>query len=434
MSIKKPALLIFYAFTLVMFQSAAVPAQKAAPGPRQEKLLNGLKVLVWNTPGSEKVSLKIRVHAGSSFDPQEKEGVMKLLSESLFPTAESRTFFTEELGGSLEVISNYDYIQINAEAKSSEFLPMLETVAQAITNPDLSKEATATLKTALLAAIQESERDPAYIADRAVAKRLFGTFPYGRPVLGTAASLQRVDFADLRFAKDRLLTADNATVAIRGNVDTSLALRAARRYFGAWLKSDKAIPSTFRQPDPPEAPPVKVEVPGLANSEVRYAFRGFARSAKDFAAAEILGRILQARLSDAVSKGSGSSPSVTHDEHVLPGAFVLRYKSQPQSPQMITAGGSSPASLPQTLLGPPVTDAEFAAAKNAVLAERAAADVMDLWLDVDTFRTAAVAEDLKLFQNVTTADVISLSAKLAREPVATAVVSAAATSSSNSSN
>src|SRR5688572_13368286 len=284
MSIKKPALLLFYAFTLVMFQSAAVPAQKPAPGPRQEKLLNGLKVLVWNTPGSEKVSLKIRVHAGSSFDPQEKEGVMKLLSESLFPTAEARNFFTEELGGSLEVVSNYDYIQINAEAKSSEFLPMLETVAQAITNPDLSKEATAALKTALLAAIQEAERDPAYIADRAVAKRLFGTFPYGRPILGTTASLQKIDFADLRFAKDRLLTADNATVAIRGNVDPSLALRAARRYFGAWLKSDKTVPSTFRQPDPPEASTVKVEVPGLANSEVRYAFRGFARSGKEFAA------------------------------------------------------------------------------------------------------------------------------------------------------
>jgi zinc protease len=220
MSITRSALLILYVFSLVVFQTFPAAAQKPVAAPRQEKLLNGLKVLVWNSPASEKVSLKVRIHAGSAFDPQEKEGVMKLLADSLFPTPEARSFFKEELDGNLEVTANYDYIQVTAESRSDAFLSMLETVAQAITNPDLSKESTATLKTALSAQLQKVERDPAYVADRAVAKRLFGTFPYGRPTLGTPASLQKIDFADLRFAKDRLLTADNATIAIRVNVET----------------------------------------------------------------------------------------------------------------------------------------------------------------------------------------------------------------------
>jgi predicted Zn-dependent peptidase len=83
------------------------------PAPRQEKLLNGLKVLMWSDPAATEVRVSIRVHSGSAFDPQGKEGVMQLLADSIFPTAASKSFFTEDLGGGIEVITNYDYIQVN---------------------------------------------------------------------------------------------------------------------------------------------------------------------------------------------------------------------------------------------------------------------------------------------------------------------------------
>ena len=71
---------------------------------------------------------------------------MRLLANSIFPTPASREFFKEDLGGSLEIISNYDYIQINGTAKPSEFLTLLETVSQAVANPTIDKETTASLK------------------------------------------------------------------------------------------------------------------------------------------------------------------------------------------------------------------------------------------------------------------------------------------------
>jgi predicted Zn-dependent peptidase len=431
MIIKRPSYLLF----VLLFALAGVAsAQKPSATPRQEKLLNGLKVLILNTAGADKTTLKLRIHAGAAFDPQEKEGVMMLLSESFFPTAESRSFFKDELDGGFELICNYDYIQFNATAKNSDFLTLLETVAQAVSNPDLSKEAAATLKTNLLAKIQEAEKDSAYVADRAVAKRLFGTFPYGRPSLGSTASLQKIDFADLRFAKDRLLTADNATLIISGNVDPALALRAARRYFGSWLKSDKKVPSTFRQPDAPDTAVVKVEMPGVANSEVRYAMRGFARSSKEFAAAEIYARTLQARFAEMVAKGPGSDATVAHDEHILPGAFVFRYRSQPSSPTLLPPGSETDATSFRSLLNRPVTEAEFSAAKTEVLASLEKRDSTDLWLDIDTFRITSVADELKAFQNLTLADVNSISSKLVREPLATAVVAAPAVAASNTTN
>ncbi|MGD9564494.1 MAG: M16 family metallopeptidase [Pyrinomonadaceae bacterium] len=434
MIIRRPSFLLY--ITLIVLTFAAIsPAQRPSATPRQEKLLNGLKVLVWHTPGAEKATVRLRIHAGSSFDPQDKEGVMQLLAESFFPNPDSRSFFRDELGGSFDLICNYDYIQINASASNDSLLTLLDTLAQALANPDLSKEATASLKTSLLERIKDAEKDGAYIADRAIAKRLFGAFPYGRPGLGTTQSVEKIDFADLRFARNRLLTADNATLAISGDIDRSLALRAARRYFGSWAKSDKRVPSTFRQPEAPDAAVVKVEMPGLANSEVRYAIRGESRASKDFAAAEIFARVLNARLSERVSAASGSNASVTHDAHILPGAFVFRYRSEPSSPLLLSADSSNATPLSfHSLLGRPITEAEFAAARDQVLAGLGSRNVMDQWLDVDTFRITSVADDTKAFQNTTLADVNSLSTRLTREPLAAAVVTVPPVAASNTSN
>ena len=56
---------------------------------------------MWNDNKADKVSLKVRVHAGSAFDPQGKEGQMKLLAAHLFPTEKAKEFFVEDVGGNL---------------------------------------------------------------------------------------------------------------------------------------------------------------------------------------------------------------------------------------------------------------------------------------------------------------------------------------------
>lgn len=398
-------------FLSLAFFAAVAPAQKpGSPVPRQEKLLNGLKILIWNTPAADKVTVKVRVHSGSAFDPQDREGVMKLLSESIFPNQATREFFTDDLGGSLEIISNYDYIQINATSHSGKFLTMLETLATAISNPYIDKETTAILKISLIAKLTDLEKDPAYVADRAVAKRLFGTFPYGRPQMGTPESIQKIDFADLRFAKDRLFTADNATVAITGNIDGNLAFRAVRRYFGSWLKSDKKIPSTFAMPQEPETIPLGISLRGSSNSEGRFALRGLARNDNDYAASEILGRILEARFKIIMPSRQGESFSVANNAHILPGAVVFRYGSSAKLTNNI------PMNLFLT-----ITNEEFARAKANALMEYDKRPIEDLWLDADTYKFV-LEDDKRAFQNAAITDVQRVSGILAKNPVVTVAV------------
>lgn len=401
--------------------------------PREEKLLNGLKVLMWSEPNADKVRLSLRIHSGSAFDPQGKEGVMRMLSAAIFPNQESKDFFTEDLEGGLEVTSNYDFIQIDASAKPSEMLTLLETVAQAVTNVTIDKELTAKLKAAQLSGVKDANADPVYVADRSVAKALFGTFPYGRPDMGTPESLEKIDFADLIDARQRFLTADNATLAISGNMNYGLAQRAVRRYFGSWLKSDRLIPSTFRQPDPPSPVLSLIASPAAGKSEFRFAIRGVARNDKDFHASMIVERVLASR----VHAREGGKSYVRQDVRILPGAFVFGVSDWRLG--AIKKEGDAIATpvvdgYQMNFLKAPIIAEEFAQARNAYLSQLGKYDPVDLWLDADTYKLPQLKSDLDAARGVTAADAQRVLDSMQKQPVAYVLVFGAEAQAQQKSN
>ncbi|MGD9628344.1 MAG: M16 family metallopeptidase [Pyrinomonadaceae bacterium] len=400
------------ALALIFCAASIIAAQRPAL-PKQERLLNGLKVLMWPDASADKVTVKVRIHSGTAFDQQGKEGTMALLAESFFPNEASRDFFKDDLGGSLDITANYDYIQVNASARPDDFLTMLEAVATAVANPTIDKETTARLAAKRIEKIKQLDADPVYAADAAASKQLFGTFPYGRPEFGTVESVSALGFADLLDARQRFLTSDNATVSITGPVDTALAYRAARRYFGSWLKSDRLIPSTFKQPEDPDVRLVSVE--GKTGNYTRFMFRGVARNEKDYAAAAVLSKILEGRLKENLP--DAGLIKVANDAHILPGSFTIG----------ITNGdpGSIPQNLITLLLSKPVDGKEFDPAKAAILSHRAKTAPDEFWLDADTFKLGAPSAEQKAIESVTLADVQRVADRLSKNPVVVVKVTSA---------
>lgn len=397
--------------------------QTSLPAPKQEKLLNGLKVLMWSDAKAGKVALKIRIHSGSAFDPQGKEGLMQMLADNLFPNEASREFFSEDLGGELEVIGNYDYIQVNASSRPDGFVTMLETVATAVSSPAIDKETTAKLRTSLLARLATLEADPSYIADQAVSKRLLGTFPYGRPQYGTTDSLKKIEFGDLIDAKNRFLTADNATMTISGNFDKATGFKAIRRYFGGWLKADMKVPSTFRQPDAPPAGLQTIPSPKKDASAIRFAIRGTSRSDKDFAASCVFVTILDSRLKKRVPASHTVDVFVRNEQYFLPGIIKIGFTAGAHD----LDGGNGKidaTALVTKALSESVTDAEFQSSKteNSFRWNMRPPDMF--WLDNETYKTASVEADRVVFENVTPANVRTYAEGLKKLPVAAVLVSA----------
>ncbi|MGH9948538.1 MAG: M16 family metallopeptidase [Pyrinomonadaceae bacterium] len=416
-----------FLYCILMLAAAAgiAAAQSTSAAPRQEKLLNGLRVLMWSDASQPKVTIRLRIHAGASFDPQEREGVMKLLSEAIFPNDDARNFFTEDLEGELKIECNYDYIEIAASAKPDSYLALIETLASAVITPVLDKATTDVVKARLVKQVIARELNAGAAADLAVRRRLFQTFPYGRPIAGSTKSLNEIDFADLRFAYDRLFGADNATLAISGNFPVDNGYRAVRRYFGSWLKSDKKIPSTFKQPDPPPPATQIAESPEAGVTEIRYALRGVARNDKDYAAATVLANIYESRFKSKAPEERRANMFVRNYSNVLPGVLIFGI-SNIRSEMTTSVTTEKPKfeanDMMSAVLNDKITDAEFSVGKLAATTDYNKQDSAARWLDADTYKLASVKADQEAFAKLSLADVQRIADRLKQQPVASVLL------------
>jgi len=112
--LKKMALLVAFAAA----SQSLVYGQLSAPAERFQ-LLNGLHVLLLSRPGDQDVLLKLRINSGAAFDLAGKGGSMALLGDLLFPDPATREYFTEEMQGRLNVVTDYDSVTITLQGKDS---------------------------------------------------------------------------------------------------------------------------------------------------------------------------------------------------------------------------------------------------------------------------------------------------------------------------
>jgi zinc protease len=283
--------LVFVLGTL--FQSLAL-GQLSTP-PERFELLNGLRVLLLARQGDQDVLLKLRIHSGSAFDLAGKGGSMALLGDLLFPDPATREFFNEEMQGRLNVVTDYDSLTITLQGRTREFEKIVEILRNALVTTQINPENVTNARSRRVKIIKDTSISASALADRAIAVRLFGDFPYGRPSTGTAESLERIERGDLMLARERFLNPNNATLVIIGGVDRTRASRALRQLLGGWRKSERVIPATFQQPAVPDGRILIMNAPTEQSAEVRLAVRGFARSDPDSQAAELLAFIARKR-------------------------------------------------------------------------------------------------------------------------------------------
>jgi zinc protease len=409
---------------LLLVLAAIWPATtraQTAPEPESEMLLNGLRILYWPQPGNPNVLLKLRIHSGAAFDLTDKAGMMALLGDALFPDPATREYMTEELEGRLEVRTTHDAIDITLVGKSSGLERMVDFLRGSVLTTQLGVESVATMRTARVKLLSEKPPTLADAADQAIATRVLGTFPYARPATGSAASVTKVERADLLLARERFLNADNATLAVLGGVEKPRMMRALRQLLGPWGKSDRTIPATFRQPGAPDTRVLVIDSPGATNAEVRLAIRGLARGDSDALAADALALIIRDRWKTAVS--DLSEVSVRNDAHLLPGIFVLSASAPTgNAAKATTAAQDVIKSLIQA--GPTAQELENArtAVLNQLSTEFSQPETMTTrWLDVDTFKSTRPSTVATLIRSLTPADIQRLTARLFKD-VAMAMV------------
>ena len=396
--------------------------------PENQELLNGLKILLWQKPGSPDVLLKLRIHSGSAFDLAGKAGEMALLGDVMFPDPATIDYFTEQMGGKLNVAVNYDSMTVTMVGKAEQLENILEVLRNAILATPLSPDVVTRVRDTRIKLVRDTAVSPSNVADRAIALRLFGDFPYGRPSAGSPEDLARVDRGDLMLARDRFLNSNNATLAIVGAVNRQKVLRTLKQLFGPWRKSEQIVPSSFSAAKAPNARALIVNVPS-PTTEIRLAWRGVARPDNDYYAAQVLARVAQNRWQAAAPELASKPLFVRSESYLLPGMIVMGTAvNQNDAIDSIATAKKIADSLSTT----PVAPNEIERARKEVLDEGNAAlsktdSLPDSWLDMDTYRLTAAQDQTTAIQSVSPGDVQRVANRLLKDaPVATVIAGDAA--------
>src|SRR5512134_2739773 len=197
------------ACVLVLLLLAGAPAP-AAPIAHREVLPNGIVLLVAERPGVPIVAVRAFLRAGASFEPTDRPGLANLTGALLTRGTARRSgpeidAAIEFVGGSLESDASRDGLSASLFVLKRDLGLGLDLLGEVVLSPTFPEAELQRAVAQIQAAIKRSEEDPGTVASRALARLVFASHPYGRPVEGTIESVGQ-------------LTRDDVVAFYRGHV------------------------------------------------------------------------------------------------------------------------------------------------------------------------------------------------------------------------
>ena len=274
-----------------------LPARDVKFPPYQIRTLaNGLQVIAVAHHEQPAVSLRLIIRAGGAQDPADKSGVATLVAALLdqgttTKDAEQIATSIDSIGGLVGTGAGSDLSFINAIVMKDSFAFGLDIVSDLARNPKFAPEELERQRQQILSGLKVGYEDPDYIAGMVFDRLVYGFHPYGRPDSGTPESITSITRDDLLAFHKAWFGANNAILAIVGDVSHEEAFAGAERAFGKWGKSE-ATASKLVDPPPPTRRVVVIDRPGAVQTEIRVGNVGLPRRHKDYLALDLAINIL----------------------------------------------------------------------------------------------------------------------------------------------
>ncbi len=276
------------------------PPKIALPPIHDERLPNGMRLLVAERHEIPLVDAILVIGTGPEADPADKPGVATLMATMLTrgtPTrsAEDIAAQTATLGASLDAASSWDHSVIVLHVPTATLdgaWPIFADVALHSAFPD--SEFVRVKRERLTDLVELSDRAPE-VADRALAAILYGPGnPYGRPSLGTQQSVESITPDDARAFYQAHFTAGNATLIVVGDVSADAIHAKVAQMFGGWDRGPAQTNAVAQATVPPAAPTTiyVIDKHDAPQSSIRIGKVAVARSTPDFFPIEVMNTIL----------------------------------------------------------------------------------------------------------------------------------------------
>lgn len=327
---------------------SAEPRPLRIQAPSEQRLPNGLRVVVAHRPGVQLVTARLVWLSGSEVDPPQRAGLAAITAGLLTKgtqqySATEQMRRAESLGGALDSGAGWDQSSVGITVAAVNLDAALALVADAALHPRFEQQELDRLRTQALDGLKVAYAQPGTLASLAAERLTFGDGPYGHPANGTPNSLPRLTRADVQALYAEHYRPGNAVLVLAGDVDSALALRLTKRHFSTWKAVQLSAATKVATPSislPTRA--VVIDMPGSGQASVVLAVP-MPRLGTDRAAGAVMNAVLgggyssrlnqEVRIKRGLSYGAGSHLDTRRQS----GALVARVQTKNESAAEVLA-------------------------------------------------------------------------------------------------
>ena len=241
------------ALALIFLAVAVDVSAQRAEAVRHTRLHNRLTVIVRENPVAPVVALSLQVRMGTRWETPDTAGISNFLMAVMVKGTTKRggselAEAVAALGGKITAYGEADYSEIRASALSRFWRELLALTAELALEPRLAPEEVDRERDWLLSRVQRRLDNAPSRAFDELFSLLYLPHPYGLPVLGTRASLPRIDHAAIVARYRQFFRPDSMVLTVSGQVNADEVLAEVRRLFGG-------MPAGGATPEPSNPPP-----------------------------------------------------------------------------------------------------------------------------------------------------------------------------------
>jgi zinc protease len=313
--------------------------------PTRDVLDNGVTILTKQTSTTPAVTLHAALlTAGSTSDPSSLAGLAHFVSRTIDrgTSRHSADEIGESLDGrgvSLSVTVGRHALSLAATCLVEDFDAILALLAEVVTMPTFPAVEVDRRRGEIVTMIRQDEDNPAAVATDGLMAMLYGqSHPYGRPIRGTAETVEQIDRAALQRFHAEHVAPDAMTLAIVGDIEPRRVLDAASRAFGQWTAMRIGRPAWPPLPGAFARRTRTIPMMNKSQADIAYGFTSIARSDPAYYAYSLMNNILGqyslgGRLGDSIRERQGMAYYVSSalDANVIPGPLMIRAGVNPSN-------------------------------------------------------------------------------------------------------
>jgi predicted Zn-dependent peptidase len=282
---------------------------------RRETLASGLRLVTEAMPHVRSVSIGVWLTRGSRHEPATEAGIAHFVEHMLFKgtsarSAEDIAQQVDSIGGQLDAFTSKEYAGYYIKVLD-EHLPLAtDILTDLVSHPVLGRDDIEREKKVVLEEIKMVEDTPDDLVHELFAESYWSGHALGRPILGTPASVSKLDQATLRRYFAEAYVPANFVVVAAGNLEHERVKALVEDAFN----SGRPGPRASVDGPPAVSPSVQIRQKELEQSHVCLGTLGLPQNHPDryvgYALNTVLGGSMSSRLFQNVREKRGLAYAV----------------------------------------------------------------------------------------------------------------------------